>query len=142
VKKFNPIFLILFFLTLAACGKADLEAQNDDSGQSPEIVSPNQNAGAAELPAGMVSLNYDRLSANYANLRWSASYVQSAFLRVPTNYQFNGQNYTDVLLPVSDNSHAGSMKIRLPAQTNVFTMYYRDWANHLNKKEIKIDRAS
>jgi len=160
----------------------------------------------------MVSLNYNR-SLNYAQVSWSASYVESAFLRVPTNYrfadpipfsQFAGQsnhpsafapvsnesdllekladspvsgdfgsrplnyckipragiqglssecytsnpnttpyNYVDVMIPLSGtHSHTGLLKFRLPAHQNVFTIYYRDWANRLNKKEIKIVRPS
>lgn len=116
---------------------------NGASDLSPEIVSPNQNVDDAQLPAGMVSLNYSRLSFNYAQIGWSASYVQSAFLRVPTNYRFgNAQNYVDVMIPVSDTNHAGSMKVNLPAKQNTFTMFYRDWANQLNKKEIKVTRGS
>jgi len=198
-------------MLLVACGSADSEEQNVTSGLSPEIVSPNQDSNDANLPPGMVSLNYSR-SANYTRLSWSASYVQSAFLRVPTNYrfadpisfsQFAGQpnnpnafapvsNETELLEKLADSplawnvssrpqnyckipragiqgvsneecytsnpnttpynyidiplsgthSHAGLLKFRLPAHQNVFTIYYRDWANHLNKKEIKIAKPS
>ncbi len=45
------------------------------------------------------------------------------------------------MLPLSGtHSHAGLLKFRLPANQNVFTIYYRDWADHVNKKEIKIAR--
>ena len=143
MKKLNPIFLVLFSIMLVACGSADPADQNGASDASPEIVSPNQKADEAELPAGMVSLNYSRLSFNYAQIGWSASYVQSAFMRVPANYRFgSAQNYVDVMIPVSGNNHSGSLKLNLPAKQNTFTMYYRDWANHLNKKEIKVSRGS
>lgn len=195
---------------LVACGSTDSEEQNDTFGLSPEIVSPNH---GSDLPPGIVSLNYS-LSFNYARIHWSANYVASAFLRVPTNYrfvdpisfsQFAGQannpyafaplsneadllgkladsplaanfgsfplnyckiprvgvqgisseecyasnpntrpfNYIDVMIPLTGTqSHAGLLKFRLPAKQNVFTIYYRDWANRLNKKEIKIARPS
>ncbi|MCE9623971.1 MAG: hypothetical protein K8R69_00745 [Deltaproteobacteria bacterium] len=214
MKKLNPFFLILFSMLLVACGSAESEEQNVTSGSSPEMVSPNQvsnGANVANLPPGMVSLNYSR-SFNYTRVSWSANYVQSAFLRVPTNYQFadpisfsqfGGQtnnpnafapvaNETELLgkladSPLSENigsrpmnyckipragiqgvsseecytsnpnttsynyidiplsgthSHAGLLKFRLPAHQNVFTIYYRDWANRLNKKEIKIAKPS
>jgi hypothetical protein len=128
-------------------GTSDLSPEkvtpNQDNGASnaaPEVVPPNQNAGGAQLPAGMVSLNYSRLSLNYARISWSASYVQSAFLRVSANYRFpNAQNYVEI--PLTGKNQAGSIKVSLPAKKNVFTMYYRNWANRLNKKEIKITRG-
>ena len=146
MKKLNPIFLVLFSIMLVACGSADFEEQNgasNPSPESPQIVSPNQNSDDAQLPAGMVSLNYSRLSFNYAQISWSASYVQSGFLRVPANYRVEGRgkNYIDVMIPLSDTNHAGSMKFHLPAKQNVFTIYYRDWANRLNKKDIKVTRS-
>jgi len=209
VKKIQPIFLVLFLMSMVACSGADSENQKVTADSSPSIVSPNHDAGAANFPAGTVSLNYKR-SFNYTRVTWSASYVQSAFLRVPTNYKFadpipfsqfvgqpnnpyafapvanetdllgkladtplsgtsgslpqnyckiprsgiHGQsseecfatnpnttpyNYIDVMIPLTgSHTHTGLLKFRLPAHQNVFTIYYRDWANNLNKKEIKI----
>lgn len=156
MKKINPIFLILFSMLLVACGSAQSVEQADSaqhdaaSGAAPEIVTQHQGSHDASLPPGMASLNYSR-SLNYANITWSASYVQSAFLRVPANYQvlnhngtpYNYVNYIDVKLPLSGtHSHGDLLKLRLPTHQNVFTIYYRDWANRLNKKEIKIVRPS
>ncbi|MDL1870832.1 hypothetical protein FBR05_01345 [Deltaproteobacteria bacterium PRO3] len=215
MKKSNPIFLVLFSMSLAACGNVDSAEQMDTSDLSPEIVSPHQGSGHrpsdSALPPGAVSLNYS-LSFNYAQIRWSASYVASAFLRVPTNYrfadpisfsQFAGEandpyafaplsnesellgnlagspfaagvgslpinyckipragiqgisseecyasnpntrpyNYIDVMIPrTGTHSHVGLLKFRLPAKKNVFTVYYRDWANRLHKTQIKVAR--
>jgi len=147
-------------MMFVACSNADFQGQNGTSEKSPEIVAANQNTDGVDLPAradgvdlparsnvphlpaAMVSLNYSR-SFNYAKIGWSASYVQSAFMRLPANYQAS-QNYRDVMLPITHThgSNAGVLKFNIPAKQNVFTIYYRDWANHLNKKEIKVARPS
>jgi len=155
MKKLNSILLVLFSFMVVACSNADPVEQNGTSDRSPEISSQNQDAGGSQVsqvpqvsrvpqvPAAMVSLNYS-LSVNYARLSWSASYVQSAFLRVSANYSSVGssQNYRDVMLPLTQTNHAGLVKFRLPSKQSVFTIYYRDWANHLNKKEIKVTQPS
>lgn len=120
-------------------------APTQNSGATDEMASPKQDKGAtemlpsngAQLPAGMVSLNYSRLSLNYAKLSWSASYVKSAFLKVSINYS---QNYIEI--PLTGKNQSGSIKVHLPAKKNTFTMFYRDWANRQNKKEIKVARGS
>jgi len=212
MKKLNPLFLILLTISLVACGNADSEVDTADLvPAAAAATSPDTNS---KSPIGLVSLNYS-LSFNYARIKWSASYVESAFIRVPTNSQFadpipfsqfvgqtnnpsefaplanetdllgkladsplttglgslpanyckiprvgvqgvsseecyatnpntRAQNYIDVMIPLNGDqaSHAGLIKFRLPAKQNVFTIYYRDWANQLKKKEIKVVRPS
>lgn len=49
-------------------------------------------------------------------------------------------NYVDIMIPLAsgEKAKAGTWKFRLPAQANVFTVFYRDWSKNVHHQDLKI----
>jgi hypothetical protein len=49
-------------------------------------------------------------------------------------------NYVDIMIPLAsgEKAKAGTWKFRLPAQTNVFTVFYRDWSKNVHTQALAI----
>jgi hypothetical protein len=93
-----------------------------------------------KLASSLLDDDFGSMPFNYCVVPGQGRTILSHLHCYDVNPNRTAYNYVDVMIPLTQgqNAKSGVWKFRVPKTFNVFSIYYRDWSNNVQKKDIKV----